>query len=160
MVWRQESIVNGTLGGGSSAMSEVLFNGLHSLSGLVAGTSRYAAAVLALATAGSMLVAEYKRRKLIPDSESFYTKNFNKAVAIAATVVLALSSAVILILDPGSVGDVGSWLGFAALVGAGSVLPGTYAELRELQSKNLYVLYWMPMLFAAALVGMIVFAAN
>lgn len=159
MVWWQEQ-QNISTGEHGEAMSSALAGTIGSLPLLFAGTSRYAAAVLAVATAGSMIVAEYRRRQLVPDTESVYTRNFNKAVAIAATVVLSLSSACVLLMDPGSVGDVGSRLGFASLVGAGSVLPGTYAEMAELESKRLYTLYWMPMLFALALLAMIVFAAN
>ncbi len=137
-------------------MSEALVQVIGGLPVLVAGTSRYVAAVLALATAGSMIVAEFKRRGL---TQTEYAKNFNKLVATAATVALSLASALLLAFDPGAT-EVALWTGFAALIGAGSVFPGTYEELVELDSKGLYKLYWMPFLFAFALFSVLLFVVT
>lgn len=133
------------------AMSDALERTVGSLPVLFAGTSHYVAAVLGVATAVAMIVAEVKRRQqTVSDSPSHYTENFNKAVAIAATVVLSISSAILMVFAPWAT-QVAVWTGFAALIGSGSVLPGTYAELMELETKGVYRLYWLPMLFAVAL---------
>jgi hypothetical protein len=157
MVWWQQNnnwVVSGE-DGSSTAMSDALAGTVGSLPILFAGTSHYVAAVLGVATAVAMVVAEVKRRRQqsLPGSyplSSQYTQNFNKAVAIAVTVVLSVSSSLLLIFAPWAT-QVALWTGFAALVGAGSVLPGTYAELVELETNGVYKLYWMPMLFATAL---------
>lgn len=149
--WQQNNWVVSGEDGSSTAMSDALAGTVGSLPVLFAGTSHYVAAVLAVATAVAMVVAEVKRRRQTPSSSpSQYTQNFNKAVAIAATVVLSLSSAALMLVAPWAT-QVAVWTGFAALVGAGSVLPGTYAELMELETNGVYKLYWMPMLFAIAL---------
>lgn len=152
--WRQNNQIVTGEDGSSTAMSDVLVGTVGSLPVLFAATSHYVAAVLGVATAVAMVVAEVKRRRQTPPGSqelpSHYTQNFNKAVAIAVTVVLSLSSSLLMILAPWAT-QVAIWTGFAALVGAGSVLPGTYAELVELETKGVYKLYWLPMLFATAL---------
>lgn len=145
---------------GDDIMSEVLVGTVGGLPLLFAGTSRYVAAVLAMSTATAVVVAELKRRGFSAEAnrqptESEYTKNFNKAVAIAATTVLSVTCALLLVFDPGAT-EVAVWTGFAALIGAGSVLPGTYAELVELDSRGVYRLYWLPLVFAAALFATLV----
>lgn len=152
--WRQNNPVVSGEDGSSIAMSDALAGTVGSLPVLFAGTSHYVAAVLGIATAVAMVVAEVKRRRQTPSVSnplpSHYTQNYNKAVAIAVTVVLSVSSSLLMIFAPWDI-EVALWAGFAALVGAGSVLPGTHAELVELETNGVYKLYWMPMLFATAL---------
>jgi len=136
----------------SDAVAETV---LQSLPVLFAGTSRYVVAVLGVATAGSVVVAEVVRRNISSATSSEYTNSFNKALVVAVTVVFSLATVALTLLDPGSV-DTTVWICFTALAGASFMLPGTSTQLSELRSKRLLELYWLPTLFAAALFVIVV----
>lgn len=121
----------------------------------------YIAAILATATAASFVVAEFRRRNSAAISvESVYTQNFSKGLGIAIAIVLSLAAASVLVFEPAAANVMAGWVSFAALVGACSVLPATPSEMRELKSKGIYGLYWLPVLFAGSLFVVTFFAGG